>query len=164
MYYVLKVLLNLSCTVNIGKSWSCVSTFGPPAVAGRVLWNKTCPSFHPSILPSGCFLGILSLIFSKFWHGARNLYEVSVTVPYFLAPKIGKVDQKWAKNGFFNLLKNLVLNFHRIWSIMKIYIIYCVPAQIQHLGKFLFLRYGPKCSQLIRLQGFLINHISRINQ
>ena len=30
---------------------------------------------------------------------------------------------------------------------MKTYIICCVPAQIPYLGKFLFLRYGPKCSQ-----------------
>ena len=44
------------------------------------------------------------------------------------------------------------------------YIIWCVPAQIPHLGKISFLRYGPKCSQPIRLQDFLINHISRTNQ
>ena len=44
---------------------------------------------------------------------------------------------------------------------MKIYIIYCVPTEIPYLGKFLFLKYGPKCSQPIRLQDFLINHISR---
>ena len=35
---------------------------------------------------------------------------------------------------------------------MKIYVICCVPAQIPYLGKILFLRYGPKCSQPIRLQ------------
>ena len=68
------------------------------------------------------------------------------------------------KLGFFHLLENLVINFYWIWSIMKIYIICCVPAQIPYLGKFLFLRYGPKCSQPIRLQDFLINHISRTNQ
>ena len=44
---------------------------------------------------------------------------------------------------------------------MKIYIICCVPAQIPYLWKFLFLRYGPKCSQPIRLQNFLIKHISK---
>ena len=40
---------------------------------------------------------------------------------------------------------------------MEIYIICCVPAQIPYLGKVLFLRYRPKCSQPIRLQNFLIN-------
>ena len=44
---------------------------------------------------------------------------------------------------------------------MEIYIICCVHAQIPFLGQFLFLKYGPKCSQPIRLQDFLINHISR---
>ena len=44
---------------------------------------------------------------------------------------------------------------------MKVYIICYVPAQIPYLGKFWFLRYTPKCSQPIRLQDFLINHISR---
>ena len=83
----------------------------------------------------------------------------------FLPPKLGKVNQNWAKNRvFFNLLKNLVINFYWICSIMKIYIICCAPAQIPYLGKILFLRYGPKCPKPIRLQDVLINHISRTNQ
>ena len=67
------------------------------------------------------------------------------------------------KQGFLNLLKNSIINFYWICSIMKIYLIYCVPVQMQNLGKFLFLRYVPKCSQPMRLQGFLINHIFRTN-
>ena len=47
---------------------------------------------------------------------------------------------------------------------MKIYIICCVPAQIPYLGKFWFIRYLPQCSHPIRLQDFLINHISRTSQ
>ena len=66
--------------------------------------------------------------------------------------------------GFLNILKNVVINFYRICSIMKIYIICCVPAQIPYLGKLLFLRHWPKCSQTIRFQDSLINHISRTNQ
>ena len=42
---------------------------------------------------------------------------------------------------------------------MKVYIIYCVSTQIPYLEVFLFLRYRPKFSQQIKLQGFLINHI-----
>ena len=68
------------------------------------------------------------------------------------------------KQGFFNLMKNFAINFYWICSIMKIFIICCVLAQIPYLGKFWFLRYGPKCSQPIRLQDFLINNISRTNQ
>ena len=63
------------------------------------------------------------------------------------------------KMVFFILLKGLVLNFNWICSIMKIFIICYVPAQIPYLGKFLFLRYTAKCSQPIRLQDFLINYI-----
>ena len=58
--------------------------------------------------------------------------KVCVTKPNFtekdfLHPQIGKIGQKEA---FRNLLKNLVINFYRICSIMKIYIICCVPEQI----------------------------------
>ena len=81
----------------------------------------------------------------------------------FFASNWEKGPKMVQKQGFFNLLENLVINFYWIWSIMEIYIICCVPAQIPYLEKFLFLRYGPKCSQPIRLQDFLINHISRIN-
>ena len=73
-------------------------------------------------------------------------------------PKMGQ------KQGFLNLLEYFDINFYWIWSIMKIYIIYFVPAQIPYFGKFLILRYGPRCSQPVRLQDFLINHISRTNQ
>ena len=47
---------------------------------------------------------------------------------------------------------------------MKIYNICCVSAEMPYLGNFWFLRYGLKCSLSIRLQDFLIDHISRSNQ
>ena len=76
-------------------------------------------------------------------------------VPNVFAQKLGEMGQKKAKNrGVFNLKKNLVINFHWIYSIMKIFVIYCVHAQILHLRKILFLRYRRKCSQPIRLQDF----------
>ena len=119
---------------------------------------SVCPSIHPSLLPSGCFLWILSLVLSKFWHGARNVYEVVLdragfSRKSFFATKIRKMDQKWAKNRVF-------LIYWKIWfcwicSVMKTYIICCVPEQIPYFGKFLFLRYRPKCSQSIRLSDFL---------
>ena len=73
-------------------------------------------------------------------------------------PKIGQ------KQGFLNLLKNFVIDFFWICSIMKIYIICSVPAQIPYLGKKFFQRCGPKCCEPIRLQDFLINHIFRTNR
>ena len=83
---------------------------------------------------------------------------------FFLPQNWEKRPKMGQKHGFFNLLKNLVINFYWIWSIMEIYITCCVPAQIPYLGKVLILRYRPKCFQPIRLQNFLINHISRTNQ
>ena len=129
--------------------------FGTLVVAGMVLWNRICPSF----CWSGRFLGMVSLVFSKFWHDARNPYEVVRDRAGFsrkknFVPKFGKMGQK---QGFFNILKNFVINFYWICSIMKIYIISCVPAQ------FLFLRYGPKCSQQIRWQYFLISDFLHVD-
>ena len=73
---------------------------GPPALAGRVLLNRVCPSFRPSFRLSGRFLGIVSLVFSKFWHDARNSCEVvrdttGFSRKKFFPQKLGK----WAKNG-----------------------------------------------------------------
>ena len=52
------------------------------------------------------FLGIVTLAFSEFWHGARNPYEVvcdrdGFFRKDFFALKIGKMDQKWAKDRVF---------------------------------------------------------------
>ena len=75
-------------------------------------------SVHPSILTAFSWNDMYDCFFSKFWHGARNPYEVvHDTAGFFLkkffAPEIGKADQKWAKNRIFlNLSKNLVINFH----------------------------------------------------
>ena len=125
------------------------------------------PSIHPSVCPG---IGIVSLVFSKFLHGARNLYDVlhgraGFSGKKFFATKTGKMDQEWVKNRVFWIYwKILVINFYWICSLVKIHIICCVPAQIPYLQKFLFLRYSLKCSQPVRLQEFLINHISRTNQ
>ena len=72
-------------------------------VVGRVLRNGVYPSFHPSFCPSivlsGHFFGILSLVFSRSWHGAGNSYEVYVTEQDF-SLKIGKMEQTGAKDCF----------------------------------------------------------------
>ena len=53
-------------------------------------------------LPLTRFFGIGSLVFSKFWHGVRNPYEVVPDFPEnYFAQKIGKMDQKWVKNMVF---------------------------------------------------------------
>ena len=65
-------------------------------------WSYELGSVRPPVLPfirlSGHFLGIVSLVFSKFWHGARNLYDVrdrpGFSRKILFAPKIGNTDQK----------------------------------------------------------------------
>ena len=108
-------------------------------VARWLQWNRVCPSLSPSFFLSfylsGDFLGIVSLVFSKFWDSARNYMQLSMTEPDF--PEKHFCSQNWEngpkmgqKQSFLNFLKNLVTNFYWICSIMKIYIICCVPTQI----------------------------------
>ena len=98
------------------------------------------PSFHrPFCLAfrlSGRFLGIVLLVFSKFWCGARNPYKVvhgraGFFRKNFFVPKTGKMDQKWhKKQGFLNLFRNFVINFYWICSIMKTFAVFLYKPQI----------------------------------
>ena len=124
-----------------------------------------CHSFRPSVQ---AFSRNCVISFFEIWHGSSNFYEVfrdRVSEKKFFLHQNWEKGPKMVQNqGFFNLLENLVINLYWIWSLMEMYIIGCVPTQIPYLGKILFLRYGPNCSQPIRLHYFLINHISRTNQ
>ena len=64
--------------------------------------------------------------------------------------KMKKIGQTYS---YLNVLENLA-NFFSIWPVLKVYIDFCMLGQISYLGKFWFLRYGPKCSCPIRLQDF----------
>ena len=82
--------------------------------------NRVCPSFRPSFHLSGRFLGIVLLIFSKFWHGARIPCEVvRDRVGFFgkkcFVPKIGIMGQKQVFFQFIGkfghqFLLNLIYN------------------------------------------------------
>ena len=78
-----------------------------------------CPSFR---LP-GHFLGIVTLVFSKFWHNAKNPYQnvrgrVGFSRKIFLSHKLGKWTKNEPKWGFFEfigicglwILLNLIYN------------------------------------------------------
>ena len=79
------------------------------------------------------------------------MWQRQILWKIFVAQKLGKRTKNGPKQGFSWIYwKIWSINFYWICSIMKICIICCVSVQI------------PKCSQLIRLQDFLINHISRI--
>ena len=63
-----------------------------------------------------------------------------------------------------NLLKNLVFNFYVLFYNENWYYFLCSCTQIRYLEKILYLRYGPKSSQPIRLQDFQNNYTSRTNR
>ena len=68
-----------SCTCwTFGNSWKGPMKYGLP------------------VLPSWCLsdLGIESLDFSEFWHGARNSYEVVCDKNWRNGPKIGFFEFK----------------------------------------------------------------------
>ena len=75
------------------KSWF----FGPPVVAGRVLWIRVCPPFC-HILLSGSFPGIGSSVFSETRHSVKDLCVVVHERARFfeknLAQKMGKMCKK----------------------------------------------------------------------
>ena len=118
-----------------------------------------CPGnlpFYPGNTPD--FLQNLrrhpALGFSEFIMVLETLIELCMTEPFLwenFCPKNLGNGPKTGQNDFLNLNKNLFINFHLIYSVMKIYNICSVPAQILHLGKILFLRYRPKCSVSFRL-------------
>ena len=66
LFFVRPTLQSISLTSKCKST--AVIRVGPPVVARRVLWNRVC---LPSNLPS-YFLGIGSLRFSAFRHGAKN--------------------------------------------------------------------------------------------
>ena len=119
-----------------------ISLIGSLAVAGRVLWIGVCPSFCPSVLPFGSFLGIGWLVFSETQHGVRGLCIVVHENRIFLK-KLSQKLGKWVKNrGGLDLLENLVINCFWIWFVKKVHIICCILALILCLEKMWFLRWA----------------------
>ena len=80
--------------------------FEPPAVAGRVLWIRVCPSFHPSVLLSGSFLAIGSLVFSETQHVLLKHTHVllCVTEPDFLKKTCPKNGENGQNIGFLKFI------------------------------------------------------------
>ena len=62
--------------------------------------------------------------------------------------------------GFFECIGKFIFSYFFISMVYNESLYYCnscMLEQTSYLGKFWFLRYGPKCSWPIRLQDFLIN-------
>ena len=96
------------------------------------------------------FLGVGSVVFSGTQHGVRSSCGIVHDRNRFFENHVLPLKCFFFLSSLF---------FFPIWSIMKVYItvILVLLEQISYLGKFWFLRYGPKCSWPIRLQDFSIN-------
>ena len=121
--------------------------------ASYEIWfvHPVCLDILLSICLSGCFLGIKSLVFSKFWHIVKNPYEDEYNIAGSLEGKhlpqnLGKWTKYETKKFFFssNLLKNSVIILFRTCSIMKVYVVCYIPVQISYLREILFLIYEQK--------------------
>ena len=134
--YVLRMSLcieQIFCMLTVIKNFLVRSTSFSALIFPSII-------AHPSVFPfsrlSRHFLGIASLVFSKLWHGARNSYEVvcgrtEFSWKTFFPQKLRKWTKKGPKTRFFEFIEK----FRWICSIMKIRIIWCVPAQTPYLVK-----------------------------
>ena len=109
------------------------------------------------VLPSGIFLGISSLVFSKTQHVARGLCVVVRDRAGFFE----KMGQRWAKIGFFGFIGKFSHFFflNLVYKESSYCLLYSCTNPI--LGKNLFPEIWPKYSWLIKLQDFAIDYISR---
>ena len=88
--------------------------------------------------------------------------ESSFLEKFFSPQKLGKLTQNGPKTGIFQFIGKFGHQFLLNLIYMK-FIIFAVFLHKSHIWEN-FCSYGPKCSQPIRLQDFLINRISRTNQ
>ena len=122
LYQVMQLLLSSNVYVcfylmlNLGKE-IYLSFFNRFCLSGSmIIWKcyiilicRVYPPFRPSVRPSIClgnFLGIAALVFSKFWHDARNPYEVVHDRAEFSRKKIflseiGIMGKNGPKTEFF---------------------------------------------------------------
>ena len=147
----------LSISLTFKSHSTAVVLVTPLSVGRRVLWNRVCLSFYPAIC-----LGVFISFFKNVGIVLETLMELYVTELNILEKILPQKLEKWAKTRVsLNIKKRFVINFHWTCSIIKIYVICCVPAKIPYLGRILLLRYRPKYSLLIRLMDFQINYFSR---
>ena len=115
--------------------------------------NKVCPSFCSEV-----FIELALQSFSGTQHGVRN--SCGVVYHSQITPKMGKIGQVQGSlnvqesSGFFSVLYFVI---SLVYNESFYYCNSCMLEQTSYLGKFWFLRYGPKCSWPIRLQDFSIN-------
>ena len=88
------------------------------------------------------------------------------TFIYFIALGKSSLSIQFVEGQFVDSYDPTIENSKSIqlYSTLVFSIFLVENVSLACLGKFLFLRYGPKYSQPIKLQDFLVNHVSRTNQ
>ena len=107
-FSVFSFSLRIVCIFNFLYSLFCLGFpwyiyffiffFGPPALAGRVLWNRICPSFRPSVCP-GFFLEFYHYFFLNFSMRLETHIKLCMTAGFsrkkYFVPKIFDYVEKF---------------------------------------------------------------------
>ena len=130
----------------------CLDLFGSQFLSNILIPFPDLIVFYHHVVHPYCwvFLELVQFAFSKLW----IVLEINVKLQW-------QSHIFWKKLWFSKAIKKFVVVFflHLIYN-ESLYYVLCSCANLISQKK-LFLRYGPKCSQPIRLQDFKSNCISR---
>ena len=154
------VVLNFIIVIYSNATQLTYSFIGLLAMARRVIWIS-------SVRPSAQKFS-WNWLFS-FFRQLNMVLEAHVvlcmTARFFeknvLPSKRGKLTRPrilwmYGKIQSFFLVLNFFISL--VYNESLYYCNFCMLEQISYLGKFWFLRHDPKCSWLIRLRDFSVNH------
>ena len=110
-----------SISLTFKWQFTAVLLVRPMAVAGRILWNRVCPSFPPDVCV-GVFLKLDHYISLNFGMVPEILKKLCITTRFhrktFFVPKIGKMGQKLPKLGFFEFKEKFKTVFILYWKLL----------------------------------------------
>ena len=148
------VVLNFILVIYSNVTQLTYCLIGLLAMTRRVIWIR---SVHPSVQTFSW-----NCLFSFFWNSTWCqgpmwccVWQSQIFWKSCFALEMGKIGQDQGSFSFF-LSSLFFINF--VYNENLYYCNSCMLQQISYLGKFWFLRYGPKCSWPIILQDFSINH------
>ena len=117
---MMQFLSRSSCQQRRHSNWTLGGSQKSPVKLGVFI----LPSVLLFVFLSRHFLGIVSLVFSEFWRIARSPYEIVHDTQIFwkkhFCLKIWENGPNMVqKQGFLNSLKDFVINFYWICSVME---------------------------------------------
>ena len=126
VFYVYVMYLWFSISSGYYIFWIPVSSRNSPLKLVQSICLFAHPSSHLSI--QMFFMESDHMFFSKFWNGVNKQHEVERVTAKFLNLFVPKLSQNRSKWGFFKLLKNLVIRYQCIWSLIGVDIICLIPS------------------------------------